>query len=401
MNYFVPDFIINPVLRQARRFSRSSFTSERIDTAPIEEWSSAAGPSPEDGTESSSSVPLRGVTLHSSEVTIDDPSLLASSTFQSALIDTSAPDNTSYYRNIGSLEGSAVQPQDQSQTTGSSAGNQQQENSLPEDDGMGQLRQRIVAIQKMDIASGEKARLMHQLLTEKYRLSQLSQQAKFMQRGRSPIRTVSQERPTTPIPLSAFSFWQKSMTDTPQNSSPRGIHQTLQLSQDDLRPTYVPIDDHLVKSNSEEGEEAEQTRLLGCQHYVRNVKLQCFTCNRWYTCRFCHDDVEDHHLNRRETRNMLCMLCGCAQKAGDTCVYCGVRAAWYYCNICHLWDDDMNKSIYHCNDCGICRKGRGIGKDYVHCKVSHNCRLLEIKLIYSIDLWSLCSHCQGAFTQMY
>ena len=36
---------------------------------------------------------------------------------------------------------------------------------------------------------------------------------------------------------------------------------------------------------------------------------------------------------------------------------------------CKLWDDDPHKSIYHCNDCGICRIGKGLGKDFFHCKV--------------------------------
>lgn len=67
---------------------------------------------------------------------------------------------------------------------------------------------------------------------------------------------------------------------------------------------------------------------------------------------------------------MLCMFCGAAQRASDSCVNCGESAAYYYCGICKLWDNDPSKSIYHCNDCGICRKGRGLGKDFIHCKVS-------------------------------
>ncbi len=76
-------------------------------------------------------------------------------------------------------------------------------------------------------------------------------------------------------------------------------------------------------------------------------------------------------LPRRETSNMLCMLCGHAQKVGDICVRCGESAARYYCNICKLWNDDPDKSVYHCNDCGICRVGEGLGKDFIHCKVRH------------------------------
>jgi uncharacterized CHY-type Zn-finger protein len=38
--------------------------------------------------------------------------------------------------------------------------------------------------------------------------------------------------------------------------------------------------------------------ILGCKHYRRGAKLQCSTCNHWHTCRYCHDDVEDHKLIR-------------------------------------------------------------------------------------------------------
>jgi hypothetical protein len=36
---------------------------------------------------------------------------------------------------------------------------------------------------------------------------------------------------------------------------------------------------------------------------------------------------------------------------------------------CRLWDDSPTKSIYHCADCGVCRVGKGLGKDFFHCKV--------------------------------
>jgi len=38
--------------------------------------------------------------------------------------------------------------------------------------------------------------------------------------------------------------------------------------------------------------------ILGCQHYRRGAKLQCSTCNHWATCRYCHDEQEDHKLIR-------------------------------------------------------------------------------------------------------
>ena len=51
---------------------------------------------------------------------------------------------------------------------------------------------------------------------------------------------------------------------------------------------------------------------------------------------------------------------------------------------CKLWDDDPEKKIYHCDDCGICRIGAGLGKDFFHCKVSHP----TFFSVYQIDLIS-------------
>ncbi|KAK7208041.1 hypothetical protein BZA70DRAFT_224298, partial [Myxozyma melibiosi] len=118
----------------------------------------------------------------------------------------------------------------------------------------------------------------------------------------------------------------------------------------------------------------------GCQHYQRGVKLQCSQCEQWHSCRFCHDEVEDsHQLVRYETRNMLCMRCLLPQPAAQDCRGCGTRVARYYCDICKLWDDDPEKSIYHCADCGICRIGEGLGKDFFHCKTCNVCMSIQLE----------------------
>ena len=113
----------------------------------------------------------------------------------------------------------------------------------------------------------------------------------------------------------------------------------------------------------------EAAGVMGCAHYQRNCKLQCSTCSIWSTCRFCHNELDnvDHELVRQETKNMLCMFCKTAQPAQQYCRSCSKRMASYYCAKCKLWDNDPNKSIYHCNSCGICRVGLGLGKDFFHC----------------------------------
>jgi tyrosyl-DNA phosphodiesterase 2 len=240
---------------------------------------------------------------------------------------------------------------------------------LPEDDGMGDLRRRIQAIQMLDVAQDTKAQMMHGLLTEKYTRLQQSQSSRTSQptvRPVSPASTTARDTPEPPEPTGALHVLKKW---NPLGDGSGRLN--LPLTEEDLRPTYAPNRRPIDREWWSVGEQPEEEELrLGCEHYRRNVKLQCASCERWYTCRHCHDAVEDHVLPRRQTKHMLCMLCGCAQKASDTCTKCGQSAAYYYCGICKLWNDDPNKPIYHCSDCGLCRVGQGLGKDFFHCKVS-------------------------------
>lgn len=41
-----------------------------------------------------------------------------------------------------------------------------------------------------------------------------------------------------------------------------------------------------------------EKQILGCEHYKRNCKLVAACCNRLFTCRFCHDKVSDHSMDR-------------------------------------------------------------------------------------------------------
>lgn len=237
--------------------------------------------------------------------------------------------------------------------------------SLPADDGMAHLRKRIHEIRALDIPDQERARLVHGLMTEKYNLM----------RPTSPASLVSHDRPFTPA--SGESLFSDVHASSPYSStSDANPDIPFNLREGDTIPTYRP-QPH-PHHNGDHGEEDEEDvfegeLVLGCQHYKRNVKVQCFECRRWYTCRHCHDAVEDHNLNRKMTQNMLCMVCGTPQKASDVCKSCETEAACYYCDICKLWDNNSKKKIYHCPDCGICRRGEGLGKDFYHCKVSSPC----------------------------
>ncbi|KAG0196857.1 hypothetical protein BGX33_001213, partial [Mortierella sp. NVP41] len=118
---------------------------------------------------------------------------------------------------------------------------------------------------------------------------------------------------------------------------------------------------------------------LGCKHYRRGCKLKANCCGRWFNCRFCHDDASDHTIVRSETKMMLCMHCQSIQEAAQNCSSCKARMSAYYCDVCKLWDDDPKKHIYHCDDCGICRIGQGLGRDYFHCKRCNVCMNIQLQ----------------------
>ncbi|KAH6583086.1 hypothetical protein BASA61_008178 [Batrachochytrium salamandrivorans] len=123
-----------------------------------------------------------------------------------------------------------------------------------------------------------------------------------------------------------------------------------------------------------------EANILGCKHYQRAAKLQAHCCGRWFSCRFCHDEVSDHNIVRNLTTTMMCMHCDTVQSAGQTCIneLCKKQMSLYYCDECKLWDNDPKKSIYHCTDCGICRIGKGLGQDYFHCKKCNVCMAISL-----------------------
>ena len=46
-----------------------------------------------------------------------------------------------------------------------------------------------------------------------------------------------------------------------------------------------------------------------CEHYFRNFKLVSTCCNKIYICRFCHNENEDHEINRFEIKEIICCKC--------------------------------------------------------------------------------------------
>ncbi|XP_074036673.1 ring finger and CHY zinc finger domain containing 1 isoform X2 [Leptinotarsa decemlineata] len=135
-----------------------------------------------------------------------------------------------------------------------------------------------------------------------------------------------------------------------------------------METTSNPIND------TPELEELE--KLIGCSHYRRKSKFVTPCCKKVYTCRFCHDENEDHVLNRKEVVELECALCGNRQEVKKTCDKCGAMFGSYTCLECNLFDDE-DKKQFHCDGCGICRIG---GADrFFHCQKCNMCLPLQLK----------------------
>lgn len=352
MSSLVSEFIINPVLRQARRFSEISRSTLAGDGEELSCQQQNYAVVDSDTVESSAPLPAPV----SDANTQPRPRSSNSCTHEGQEVGFEEP--------VMRMDMSASEtPQDHLRFPLSPRRNR----AIPEDDGMHGLRCRIQAINGQDIPSSEKARLMHEALVEGYRASQIARHVQTLKTDDKSPQSPAWESSSPPTGADSFKTW----------SSPFGEDtnpEEFELNDMDIVPTYAPIRHR--KSFSDQATldmpstPPDTDPPLGCQHYERNVKLQCFTCKRWYTCRFCHDANEDHNLIRTETKNMLCMLCATPQQASDACINCGQIAAQYYCSVCKLWENRNSKPIYHCNDCGICRRGLGLGKDFFHCKVS-------------------------------
>ncbi|KAH9607907.1 hypothetical protein KSS87_022262 [Heliosperma pusillum] len=121
-------------------------------------------------------------------------------------------------------------------------------------------------------------------------------------------------------------------------------------------------------------------KIFGCEHYKRNCKLRAACCGKLFACRFCHDKVSDHSMDRKATSEMMCMQCCKIQPVGPVCTTpsCNeLPMSKYYCGICKFFDDE--RSVYHCPFCNLCRVGKGLGSDFFHCMTCNCC--LSVKLV--------------------
>lgn len=103
---------------------------------------------------------------------------------------------------------------------------------------------------------------------------------------------------------------------------------------------------------------------MGCEHH--NVQLEILSpcCGRWYACRACHNDCEDHEIKRYLIRKIRCLSCRHIQSWGKTCKKCGTLMCEYFCDKCNAFAGTSEHE--HCDKCGICRPNITGMKKY-HC----------------------------------
>lgn len=131
----------------------------------------------------------------------------------------------------------------------------------------------------------------------------------------------------------------------------------------------------------------------GCHHYPRNCWLKAHCCRRFYPCRRCHDENEDHQIDRHATQEVVCVRCAEVQPVASHCRACATQFAAYFCPHCRFYDDTPRKHIYHCHGCGICRVGKGLGIDYHHCDICQTCVPIEDKDTHPCRAQSLDVNC--------
>tara|TARA_B100001094_G_C18160719_1_gene789145 strand:- start:378 stop:1262 length:885 start_codon:yes stop_codon:yes gene_type:complete len=110
--------------------------------------------------------------------------------------------------------------------------------------------------------------------------------------------------------------------------------------------------------------------IKSCEHYNRNCMIFADCCDKFYSCRLCHDENEDHPIDRYKIKTIICKKCKTIQDKSNKCIDCNIEFSDYFCNICNLWKDNL-QSTFHCTKCNICRIGNS--EDFIHCDNCSSC----------------------------
>lgn len=67
------------------------------------------------------------------------------------------------------------------------------------------------------------------------------------------------------------------------------------------------------------------------------------------------------------------------QDPAKTCHSCDAVMGTYFCKECKLWSSNPDINVYHCDKCGLCRLGKGLGIDNFHCERCGICLSLNVR----------------------
>ncbi|CAI9284745.1 E3 ubiquitin-protein ligase MIEL1 [Lactuca sativa] len=145
----------------------------------------------------------------------------------------------------------------------------------------------------------------------------------------------------------------------------------------------------------------------GCKHYRRRCMIRAPCCNEIFDCRHCHNEATNmlknpydrHELIRSDVKQVICSVCDTEQPVARSCTNCGVNMGEYFCELCKFYDDDIDKGLFHCDDCGICRVGGR--ENFFHCKKCGTCYSIGLRDNHLCVENSMRHHCPICYEYLF
>jgi len=104
-------------------------------------------------------------------------------------------------------------------------------------------------------------------------------------------------------------------------------------------------------------------------------------------------------MDRKKVTSLKCGKCNTEQDLAKKCKNCGADFGAFVCLSCRMFDDDLSKEIFHCDKCGICRKG---GRDnFFHCDECCACLGLGLRDNHKCVKESLKQNCPVCMQDMF
>eukprot|EP00069_Balaena_mysticetus_P017596 bmy_10639T0 len=88
----------------------------------------------------------------------------------------------------------------------------------------------------------------------------------------------------------------------------------------------------MAASAREDGARGQAQGRRGCEHYDRGCLLKAPCCDKLYSCRLCHDNNEDHLLDRFKVKEVQCINCEKIQRL----LKIGPKEDFFHCLKCNL-----------------------------------------------------------------